>query len=55
MQTVKFDKYKHRKCPWVTQGILISIKYRDSIYRQLKSQPIESSQYDTIKLNFENL
>ena len=30
---VKFNKYKHKKCPWVTNGILNSIQYRDSFYK----------------------
>ena len=33
---VKFNKYKHKKSMWITQGILRSIQYRDKLYKQLK-------------------
>ena len=33
---VKFNKYKHKKCKWITTGILKSIKFRDNLYRRLK-------------------
>ena len=38
MQTelVKFNKYKHKKSMWITQGILRSIQYREQLYKQLK-------------------
>ena len=32
LQTVKFNKYKHKRQPWMTGGILHSIKYRDKLY-----------------------
>ncbi len=34
---VKFNKYKHKKSSWISQGLLKSIKYRDN--------------YDTIDIN----
>ena len=37
MKKLRFNKYKHRRSPWITEGILISIKYRDSLYKSLKS------------------
>ena len=30
-KTVKFKKYRHKFSPWVTNGILKSIKYKDKI------------------------
>ena len=32
---VKFNKYKHRKNPWITNGILSSIKFRDKLYKKM--------------------
>ena len=29
---VKFNKYKHKKSTWITQGLLKSIRYRDKLY-----------------------
>ena len=33
---VKFDKYKHKQSEWITESILISIKYRDKLYRKMR-------------------
>ena len=52
-KTVKFNRYKHRKCPWITKGILISIKYRDSLYKQLKSTPVLDAVYPARKINLQ--
>ena len=37
MKSLRFNKYKYRRSPWILEGILISIKYRDSLYKSLKS------------------
>ena len=31
---VKYNKYKHKKSTWITQGLLKSIRYRDKWYKQ---------------------
>ena len=36
IKRIKFNKYKHKKQPWVTNGILKSIRYKDKMYRALK-------------------
>ena len=38
----KYDKYKHKNSKWITRGILISLKFRDTLYKKLKmaSNPI---------------
>ena len=33
---VKFNKYKHKISPWMTSGILNSIKFRDKLYCKWK-------------------
>ena len=48
---VKFNKYKHKKSSWVTQGLLKSIKYRDKLYKRLKLTDPNSANYDTININ----
>ena len=45
---VKFNKYKHKKSSWITQGLLKSIKYRDKLYKRLKLIDPNSANYDTI-------
>ena len=48
---VKFNKYKHKKYSWITQGLLKSIKYRDNLYKRLKLTDPNSANYDTININ----
>ena len=48
---VKFNKYKHKKSSWITQGLLKSIRYRDQLYKKLKLTNPNSPNYDTIKTN----
>ena len=50
---VKFNKYKHKKSSWITQGLLKSIRYRDQLYKKLKLTNPNSPNYDTIKTNLE--
>ena len=49
---VKFNKRKHNKCPWMTQGILHSINTKDKMYKQLVKTPLESPNFETKKINF---
>ena len=39
---VSFDKYKHKISPWISSGIIHSIKYRDSLYRKLKKTDVQT-------------
>ena len=48
---VKFNKYKHKKSSWITQGFLKSIKYVDKLYKRLKLTDPNSANYDTININ----
>ena len=48
---VKFNKYKHKKSMWITQGILRSIQYRDKLCKQLKLTHPNSSNYEIININ----
>ena len=48
---IRFNKYKHRKSPWITNGILRSIKYRDNLYKHFKVMQPNSPEYSQSKLN----
>jgi hypothetical protein len=48
---VKFDKHKHKKSDWITNGILISIKFRDRMHLRLKRTNHDSPDFERIKLN----
>ena len=50
-KTVKFNKHKHKKSEWITSGIIISIKFRDNMYRKLKETPSDTAEHSRIKTN----
>ena len=33
---VKFNKHRHKKSQWITQGIVKSISHRDKLYKQYR-------------------
>ena len=47
----KYNKYKHKKCKWITFGLLKSIEFRDNLYRELKKTPIDRDNYRNKKIN----
>merc|ERR1711942_86367 len=51
VKRVRFNKYKHKDSPWITQGIINSIRFRDNIYKKLKSTPSENPLYETLDQN----
>ena len=48
---VKFKKYKHKKTPWITQGIIASIRFRDKLYKRMVSTPSDTQLFLTLKTN----
>ena len=49
VREVRYDKHRHKKSKWMTQGILRSITYRDKLYIKLKSVEISNINYQTYK------
>ena len=49
---VKFNKHKHNKSDWITSGIIKSIKFRDNLYKTLKSTQTDTPEYANINTNF---
>jgi hypothetical protein len=49
---VKYNKYKQKKCIWITYGILKSIRYRDRLYIKLKSTSSDSNNYLFLSTQF---
>ena len=41
----KYNKYRHKKCKWITFGLLESVELRDNLYRELIKTPICSENY----------
>ena len=50
-KTVRFNKYKHKCSPWMTNGILQSIKFRDKLYHTFKKCKPDSLEHEFHKNN----
>ena len=48
---MKFNKYKHKKSTWITQGLLASIQHRDELYKQIKLTNPDSPEYEMLLIN----
>ena len=48
---VKYNKYKHKKSTWITQGWLKSIIYRDKLYKQALLTNPDLPEYQVLKIN----
>ena len=51
---VKFNHYKHKKNPWITKGILNSIKFRDKLYKKTRLTDPDSKKYQTLHENLKS-
>ena len=51
IKKVKIHKYKHKKSPWITFGIIKSIKFKDKLYRSLKQLSPDTPPFLTSKHN----
>ena len=47
----KFNKYKHKKTNWITNGLIKSIHFRDGLYKQLVLTDKNTARYNTLKIN----
>ena len=43
-KVIKFNKYKHKKSPWITRGIIKSIKSRNDLYKRFRSTSSQTAQ-----------
>ena len=46
-KTKKFNRYKHKISPWITNGIMTSIKQRDRLYKHLQKIKSTSIKFQT--------
>ena len=51
-RTVKFNYCKKTKNKWVTNGIIKSIKFRNCMYKKLKTTHPDSAEFEALKINF---
>ena len=50
---VRFNKHKHKKSKWMTNGILKSIKTKDTLYKKLVKANIDDEiAYTNLKAEF---
>ena len=54
IKEAKFNKYKHKISPWITMGILNSIKYRDRLYVNWKKCRPHSPKYHLLETSFKS-
>lgn len=47
----KFRKYHHKKNPWITDGLVKSIRKRDKLYSKLKKMDSNNPRYDILKMH----
>jgi len=52
---VRFNKYKHKVSPWMTNGILKSIHRRDNLSKKIKNTPSNSPNYEQLSANLKIL
>ncbi len=50
-KVVKFNKYKHKKSKWISQGIINSIHFRNNLYKKLKMIDPISPDYTIMQIN----
>ena len=50
---VRYNKYKHKRESWMTNGIMNSIKFRDKLYIKLRSTDVNSEQHNKYKVNLQ--
>lgn len=50
-RTVKPRKHRHKQTPWITQGIIKSIKYRDKLHLKYIMTPRNTTERTNIKTN----
>ena len=48
---VRINKYKQKKTPWITIGLLNSIKSRDKLYKRLKQSKPDTALFADLKTN----
>ena len=48
---VRFNKYRHKISPWITNGILVSIRHRDKLYYQKSQIPTTDPNYLILESN----
>ena len=51
---VKFKKYKHKLTPWITFGLLNSIKHRDKLYVKLIKTSLSSPYYCSKEMEYKD-
>ena len=51
---IQFNYYKHQKNPWISMGIINTIKFRDKMYKRLRLTNCDSPMYETLEKYLKN-
>ena len=54
LKEVRFNKYKHKIAPWITYGILNSMKFRDKLYVKWKKSDPATLNYQLQENSFKS-
>ena len=54
VKVVKFNKYRHKLSPWITDNILNEIKFRDKLYIKWKKCPENSQNYNEYESSYKS-
>ena len=54
LKEVRFNKYKHKIAPWITYGILNSMKFRDKLYVKWKKSDPSTLNYQLQENSFKS-
>ena len=49
MKRIKLNKSKHKKNPWITEGLIKSIKFHDRLHMKLKPSNLTLVEYQVLK------
>lgn len=53
VKVVKFNRHRHKRSPWITYGIMKSIRYRDKLYKELKKILPQDVNFEMKLINFQ--
>ena len=51
IKTKRYNKYKYKNSKWITPAIMKSIKFRDKLYKKVKTTPCDETLYTQFLIN----
>lgn len=54
IKTKRYNRYKHKNSKWITPAIMKSIKFRDKLYKKVKTTPCGDQLYNQLLMNLKS-